>query len=304
MIDTFSLPNSLSKRSTKQFLIDVQNAAIAAGVTPENKSIAEGFAPFADFFCNSSVEFRTTSKSVQKRECSFRFVHFSSDSEIWSMASKWFHLDGLPFEFMDSIHKNFSLAAEGIDADARTGFHKVWAFLLEPCSLEHLLILESLPTGITKVIPTLKNYQLETISIIGVDYYNNTCNIYQVLPSGWINKKRIQSLLEILGFSEIENEWFIDIESYDSINLTFSWNSDIVERVAFYHVVDILDKIPNNSVLQKFAIECPIVVSKREFIHSIAFSHNEHYHKIEVDYDGTITDMYRNIVRNFQKLLN
>lgn len=275
-------------RTSARFLSDLVIAAQAAGLPPNKAKIAEAFAPFAEYFCSQPVEIRTTTLEPQRREVSFRFVDETAHGEVWSLARSWFELMGPEAAWMSAVHATFGLRAEGIDADVRTGFRKVWAFLSAGHPLERFIALKGAPPALQSVRDVLARYDLAHMSIVGTDHFNSTCNLYPMLAPGWANREVVRELAKALDFEPLADDWLAYVERSVAANFTFSWASGRMERMSFYRPAMSLEELPDDPVLQRFATQCPVLTPHRAFIPSIAYSRQGHYRKLELDYDGNI----------------
>ena len=277
-----------SERTPANFLRDVGAAAKAAGVLADPKAIAFAFAPFADLFCSCPVELRTTSVSEAERDVSFRFVDERARGNVWSTARDWFGLTGAPRDFMDAVQRTFELAAEGIDADVRTGFRKAWAFLAAGHPAERFAQLASAPSALKAAGDILARHGLTHFSIVGTDHHNATCNLYPMLQPGWATPQSVQELAASLDLAPMDETWLQWIERSVAANVTFSWSTGQVERLSFYRPAMSLEEVPDDPALRRFATECPALPPQRVCIPSIAYARKGHYRKVEVDYDGGI----------------
>lgn len=277
-----------SARTPAGFLQDLRRAAEAAGIVPDRRAMADAVAPFADLFCTQPVELRTTSVPGERREVSFRFVDETAHGRVWEIARSWFELSGAPRDFMDAVHKTFKVRAEGIDADVQTGFRKDWAFLAAGHPLERFAALDGAPPALKRVRDVLAHHGLHSISIVGTDHHNKTCNLYPMLAPGWANRDVIREVARALDFAPMDESWLEHIERSVAGNFTFSWSGDSAQRMCFYRPAMTLEDVPNDPVLRRFAAECPIVAAQRVFIPSVTWARTGHYRKLEVDYDGNI----------------
>lgn len=276
-----------SPRTPGRLLGDLLLAARAAGVEADRRAIAFGIAPFADRFCSTPVEIRTTTVDASSREVSFRFVDESARGEVWRLARDWYAPEGAPRTFMDAVQETFELRGEGIDADVRTGFRKAWAFLAKGYRASRFAALPGAPEAIASVVETLERHGVHHISIVGTDHHNGTCNLYPMLAPGWATRERVESLAHDLGFAAIDPSWLEHVEHSVAANYTFSFSAPGTQRLAFYRPAPSLELVPNDPVLRGFAAECPSIAPQRVYIASFAYAKTP-YRKVEVDYDGGI----------------
>lgn len=267
---------------------DLLGAAKAAGVEADRGKIAEGVALFAERFVSQPVEIRTTSLDPSKREVSFRFVDESARGEVWKEARDWYQIGGEARALLDAVTGQFGVRAEGVDADVRLGFRKVWAFLDKGYASRRFEGLPGAPAALAKIRSVLEKHGVQHLSIVGVDPANGTCNLYPMLRPGWASAGAVAALAADLGLPALPTGWLELAERSVAGNFTFRWGSDRVERLAFYRPAMSPDELPDDAVLRGFALGCPIVAPQRVFIPSITYAHGTSYRKVEVDYDGNI----------------
>jgi hypothetical protein len=280
------------ERSPGSFLFDLLRAAGAAGVVADRRHVAEGIAPFADRFCSKPTEIRTTSLSEAKREVSFRFVDEQARGEVFELARDWFRLSDQGATFMSAVHQAFPLRGEGIDADVRTGFRKVWAFLSEGFRLDRFTELPGAPGALRDVAGVLTRFGLQHMSIVGTDHHRATCNLYPIIAPGWGNATRVAELAAALGFPAMNPAWLDKIDRAVAANFTFSWDSGEPLRLAIYWPGMSLDDVPDDPLLRTFAEHCPVIAKQRAFISSVAYARGGDYRKLEVDYDGQMVGVF------------
>ena len=167
-----------------ELLLDLEQAAAAAGVPSDRGKLAEGLAPFAEQFASCPLEIRTTSLPEDAREVSFRFVDESAHGELWPIARRWYRVGGEPAAFLDAVYERMEVRAEGIDADVRRGFRKVWAFLTLGHRAERFAAMPGVPAALAPSIATLEKHGLQHLSIVGIDPASRTLNLYPMLAPG------------------------------------------------------------------------------------------------------------------------
>jgi aromatic prenyltransferase len=280
--------SAAQSRLTARLMNDLMKCAAHAQVTADRAKIAEGLALFAESFTSKPVEIRTTSQPLGQREVSFRFVDEDARGEVWRLAKDWYELTGEAQAFMDACTSRFAVRAEGIDCDVRSGFRKVWAFLGLGYRSQTFEQLPGAPSALRRVRNILEAYGVQHISIVGIDPAKRTCNLYPVLERGWARREVVTRLAKDLNFDAVPESWLDHIERSVAANFTFSWDTDRMERLAFYRPALSEAELPQDQMLRDFALNCPIVAPARAFIPSIAYSRNGHYQKVEVDYDGGI----------------
>ncbi|HET9959128.1 MAG TPA: aromatic prenyltransferase [Polyangiaceae bacterium] len=280
--------SAAQSRASARLMNDLVTCARHAGVIADRAKIAEGLALFADRFASKPVEIRTTSQPLAKREVSFRFVDEDARGEVWNIASDWYEIEGEPRAFMDAITSAFGIRAEGLDCDVRGGFRKVWAFLDQGFRSERFERLPGAPPALVRVRSVLERYGLQHMSIVGIDPANRTCNLYPILRPGWATPEVVASVARELSFNGMAEGWLQHIERSVAANFTFAWDSERVERLAFYRPAMSPEELPDDELLRQFALRCPTVATQRAYIPSVAYASSGHYRKVEVDYDGGI----------------
>lgn len=271
-----------------ELLLDLEQAAVAAGVEADRTKLADGTALFAERFAECPVEIRTTSLPGHEREVSFRFVDEDARGELWPIARRWYRIEGEPAVFLNAVHERMAVRAEGIDADVRRGFRKVWAFLGLGYRAERFAALPGAPASLSRVLDVLEAHGVQHESIVGIDPANRTLNLYPMLAPGWASADRCKALARDLGLGAIPEDWWRHVERSVAGNLTLSWDRPNAVRFAWYRPAMTEAEWPDDPVLQGFARGCPVRAEQRATIPSVAVTEHGGYRKLEVDYDGRI----------------
>ncbi|MFX1280680.1 MAG: aromatic prenyltransferase [Promethearchaeota archaeon] len=288
----FKLKNDLN-----QMVKDIHTLCNLTGVNFNEEAIWRGLNAYKKFYSGSSLSIRTTTKPVEKRDISVRYVEMMipHNPDPYTIALR----EGLIKKNGHPIHKmileafdTFDMMGYGVDIDARKGLSKIWPFII-PGSIEPLFSMKFIPETIKKYESYFKNHKLTTLALFAFDFLHNTTNIYFMLkdPSTTTNDK-CRRLIEDLGFRVPSEELLNYCRNAVHLNYTFSWDSEKIERLCFGVACHNAREVPIHlhPLMQKFIKGSPFQSEVHKFIYGITFTPDGLYYKIENDYNGTMVD--------------
>ena len=288
----FKLNNDLN-----QMVKDIQKLCILTEVNFNEKAIWKALNAFKEFYSGSSLSIRTTTKPVERRDVSVRYVEMMipHNPDPYKVALN----EGLIEKNGHPIHKmiletldTFDVMGYGVDIDARKGFSKIWPFII-PRSINPLFSMKYIPESIKKYEAYFKKHSLTTLALFAFDFLKNTTNIYfMVKDTSTATYEKCKTLVEELGFKPASREIMESCRNAAHLNFTFSWDSEKIERLCFGIACHDVKKVPVHfhPLIQKFVEESPFQSDIHKFIYGVTFTPDGMYYKIENDYNGTMVD--------------
>lgn len=280
-----------------QLVKDMRKLCEITGVKCNEDAIWKALKPYSQFYIGAPVSIRTTTKPVEKRDVSVRYVDLMHihDPDPYTTAIN----EGLIEKNGHPIHKmiveaqnTFHIMGYGVDIDARNGLSKIWPFVV-PGSIDPIFSMKSIPESMKKYKDYFNKHGLTAFSLFAFDFSRNTTNIYFMLqkPSKATYENCV-ALVEDLGFEIASKEVMESCVDAAHLNYTFSWDSDIIERVCFGITCNHYNEVPIHlhSVMKEFVEKTPLQSEKKKFIWGVTFTPDGLYYKIENDYNGTMVD--------------
>ncbi|MFX1325324.1 MAG: aromatic prenyltransferase [Promethearchaeota archaeon] len=288
----FKLNNDLN-----QMVKDISILCELTDVKFNEEAIWKTLNAYRKFYSGSSLSIRTTTKPVERRDVSARYVEMmiphNPDPYVVALKEGLIEKNGHPIHKMiiETLDK-FDIMGFGVDTDARKGFSKIWPFII-PGPIDPLFSMEYIPKSIVKYENYFKKHGLTILALFAFDFLHNTTNIYFMLknPSA-ANYKSCRGLIEDLGFEVPSKEIINYCCNAAHLNYTFSWASEKIERLCFGVACHDVNKVPVHlhPLIQKFVSRSPFQSDTRKFIYGITFTREGYYYKIESDYNGTMVD--------------
>jgi len=280
-----------------QMVKDLFKIGEIAGVECNEDAIWKVLKTYEKFFAGAPVSIRTTTKPVENRDISVRYVEFfvphNPDPYTTAINEGLIKKNGHPIHemIMEAI-ESFHVMGYGVDLDVRTGFSKIWPFVV-PESIEPIFTMKSAPLSIKKYEDYFKKHGLNIFSVFAFDFSHNTTNIYFMLKQPpKATYENCTSLVEELGFEIASKEIMEACCNAAHLNYTFSWDSEKVERLCFGIAVDDFREVPVHlhPLMKEFVEKTPLQSEKKKFIWGVTFTPKGIYYKIENDYNGTMVD--------------
>lgn len=280
-----------------QVVKDMVKLCELTGLKSNTEAIRKVLTTYDKFFRGAPLSIRTTSKPVEKRDVSLRYVEMmiphKPDPYTTAIEAGLLERNGHPIHEMivESIN-TFDMMGYGVDLNASTGLAKIWPFIV-PGSIEPIFSMKSIPSSMKNYIDYFNRHGLTAFSLFAFDFLHNTTNIYFMIENDFrADHDSCKSLVEELGF-DIQSEELIEYcRDAVHLNYTFSWDSEKVERLCFGMTCHDADKVPVHlhPIIKEFVDNSPFQSEVHKFIYSIAYTANGFYYKIENDYTGSMVD--------------
>ncbi|MBD3196646.1 MAG: hypothetical protein GF317_16440 [Candidatus Lokiarchaeota archaeon] len=284
-----------------QTLEDLKKIADFAGVECDEEAIWEVFNAYKDFFTGSSISIRTTSKPVEKRDVSIRYVELmmQHDPDPYITATKegLIEKNGHPLHKMFyEIYDKFEMMGHGVDLDVSKGLTKIWSFMA-PCPVDRIYTMETIPDSVKTLKDYFSRHGLNEFVLFALDFYHKTVNIYFLVrdPSK-VKPEKYETLLKEVGFEPASREIMEKCTKATTLYYTFNWETNKVERVCFGVLCpEGAEGVPVHfhPIMKEFVEKAPFATDKRTFIYAITFSPEGHFYKIESDYNGTMIEILK-----------
>lgn len=286
----FQLHNDLNK-----MVDDIMKLCEITGVKGNKDAIWNVIKSYEPFFTGASISMRTTTKPVEKRDVSTRYVEtmipHKPDPHTTAINNGLIKNDNHPIHKMyQETLDTLEVIGYGVDLDARFGLSKIWTFLV-PDSIDRLASMKYAPKSLKNFMNNLKKHALTLLAIIGFDFSNNTMNIYFMLKQPpTATREKCEALVKECGFKVESQEIMEKCAQAVHLSYTFSWASDKVERICFGMATDNMGQVPVHfhPLMKEFVEKTPLQSEKGKFIYSVTFTPKGLYYKIENDYNASM----------------
>lgn len=280
-----------------QLVKDIGKLCEITRIKCNEEAIRRAIKPYSQFYIGSPVSIRTTTKPVEERDVSVRYVELmhihDPDPYTTAINEGLIEKNGHPIHKMiREVQDNFHIMGYGVDIDARIGLSKIWPFVV-PRTIDPIFSMKYIPNSMRKYKDYFYKHGLNIFSLFAFDFSNNTINIYFMLqrPSKATYENCI-ALVEDLGFEIASKEVMEGCVDAAHLNYTFSWDSERIERLCFGITCDHYSEVPVHlhPIIKEFVNKTPLQSEKKKFIWGVTFTQNGLYYKIENDYNGTMAD--------------
>ncbi len=282
----------------KQLVDHVLKIGELAEVSCDEKAMWKVLNAYKDFYTGSTVSIRTNTKPKEKRDISVRYLEHmiphNPDPYTTAINEELLKKNGHPIHKMvDEILSTFDILGWGVDMDARRGLSKIWPFLV-PGPFEPTYSMSTIPRSIKKHKNYFSKHGLNVFSVFGLDFLNNTTNVYFMIKDPSKAKQEIyESLLKELDFEIASPEVMKKCCEALTIYYTFSWDTERVERICFGIGCSEEGQIPLHfhPLIKKFVENIPTITNVRKFIISITFGRDGLFYKVENDYTESMIEL-------------
>lgn len=280
-----------------QLIKDMLKLGEIAGVKCNEEAIWKALNVYRQFYIGSPVSIRTTTKPVEKRDVSVRYVELmhthNPDPYTTAINEGLIEKNGHPIHKMiREAQKTFHIMGYGVDIDARIGLSKIWPFVV-PGTIDPIFSMKYIPDSMNKYEDYFNKHGLTAFSLFAFDFRHYTTNIYFMLqrPSKATYENCV-ALVEDLGFEVASKEVMEGCVDAAHLNYTFSWDSEKIERLCFGITCDDYKEVPVHlhPLMKEFVEKTPLQCEKKKFIWGVTFTPDGLYYKIENDYNGTMAD--------------
>ena len=281
----------------EQMVKDISKLCEITEVRSNEDAIWTVFNAYKKFFAGAPISIRTTTKPVEDRDVSVRYVEFfiphDPDPYTTAINKGLIEKNGHPIhEMIVEAIDTFDIMGYGVDVDARTGLSKIWPFIV-PGSIDPIFSMNSSPESMKKYKDYFEKHRLTAFSLFAFDFSHNTTNIYFMLKQPpKATYENCVALVEDLGFEIASKEAMEGCCKAAHLNYTFSWDSEKIERLCFGIICDDPKEVPVHfhPLMKEFVEKTPLQSESRKFIWGVTFTNNGLYYKIENDYNGTMVD--------------
>jgi hypothetical protein len=281
----------LSLRAEK-LIADVANAAAVAGAAFSPAQVKPVVAAFEEFFIESAISFRTTTKKVGARALNFRYVELARPHDALAIAHRHALLprgSGTAESALLAIQGDFPILGYGVDVGADFGLEKIWSFFPHrPWPAPMVADLPYMPNAVRTYLPFFQRFQLDLVSLLGIDFRSQTVNLYFMQRPGLYAAADVSAMFSELGF-EVPTPALLDLcRRAVPVYCTYSWDSDAVQRLCFGIPFKDGAKPPSgmDSVIDRYVEHAPFASGGRSFILSVTANATGCFVKIENDYNG------------------
>ncbi|TXT67426.1 MAG: hypothetical protein BAJALOKI1v1_100039 [Promethearchaeota archaeon] len=289
------------KTDLGQMVNDLKIIGNFAGVECDEEKIWEVLNAYKEFFSGSSISIRTTSKPLEKRDVSVRYVELmvqhDPDPYLTATNKGLLEKNGHPLHKMFyEIYDNFEMMGHGVDLDVKRGLTKLWSFIA-PCPIERVYSMKTIPDSVKSLKDYFTKHGLHEFVLFALDFYHKTVNLYFLVrdPSK-VKPEKYEDLLREVGFEPASREIMEKCTEATTLYYTFDWETDRVERICFGVLCpEGADQVPTHfhPIMEDFVKKAPFATDKRTFIYATTFTPNGHYFKVESDYNGTMIEILK-----------
>lgn len=249
---------------------------------------------YPSYFAESAVEFRTTTKALEKRDVSFRYVELDRPHDPYALAVEKGLLGSAtrPVDrLVPELGSAFEIQGWGVDASVQAGLEKIWPFFAKQYPMNRLHELKSLPSAVNEHRGYFEKHRLRHVGIVAADYRHETSNLYfMVTKPGTVTPEGVAAMIQDAGFKAPAAEELAYDAMTVAINLTFSYASARIERLCFYVPAPTIEHVPADvrETLGTAVDDAPVIAPQRAYIIGRTYTPNGSYTKLEVDWTGTI----------------
>ncbi|MBD3196955.1 MAG: hypothetical protein GF317_18020 [Candidatus Lokiarchaeota archaeon] len=285
------------KNNLEQLVKDTLKLCDLVGVKGDENAIWKVLNTYEEFFRGSSLSIRTTTKPVERRDLSIRYVELMQahkpDAYTSAIENGLIENNGhIIHQAIKEAIETFQIMGYGIDIDARKGLSKIWPFVV-PGSIDPIFSMKNYPKSAAKYKEYFKKHGLEIFSLFAFDFSHKTTNIYFMLKDPSKNTlEACKGLVTDLGF-ELESDEVMEMcANAAHLNYTFSWDTDTVQRLCFGITCQNADEVPTDlhPLIGEFVENSPFQSDIHKYIYGVTFMPDGVYYKIENDYNGTMVD--------------
>lgn len=282
-------------RTLQRLADDLAVAARLTQVPFSEAKILGALRDFSDGFLRGSVQIRTTTHPVERRELCFRYLVLESGRnplEI-ALASGALRATGHPiFGWLDCVEARMHALGYGADFEASHGLVKLWTFLAGGFDPRAFLDLPLVPRGLKASISVLQELQLERVTIVGVDFARGSVNLYFD-----VHRARFDLLARAcarLGFAAPSDAAQEHAAQARCLGVTCAWDQPQIERLCFYVPDFARHEVPAyHPHLRAYAEAAPALVEDPRFILGWSHGRGGTYFKLEDDYTGDVNAVFQ-----------
>jgi hypothetical protein len=271
---------------------DLLATAALAEVPAEPEAVRRDVAAFAESFRGAAIETRTTTKPVEERGLSYRFVELDrpTDPHRQALDAGLLSPGDRPVDrLVPELKERFEILGWGVDFEVSHGLEKIWPFLACGYPVEEACALSSLPAAVRDHADFFARHGLTHFSIVAADYRHESANLYFMIPPDEaLSEARIDAMLDELGMPALR-EMVRFASRGVALNLTFRYDAPDIQRLCLYVPAPTAADVPVSldPLLERLVERAPVRADHRSFIPGATFTRSGPYMKLEVDYTGT-----------------
>jgi len=274
-------------------MADIKRAAALMNIPCADEIVWDILLAYEEFFTEQAVAFRITTKEQQELNVRYQTLRPHDPYEI-ALQHGFLRRNGHPVhKVMPALQKMRPEAGWLIDIGVTHGLEKIWGYFVKPFSIEEVCAMPFMPPSLRNRLDLFKQYSLNWVSVIGVDYIGHSVNIYFLLGSFPNSPEIAARTIADFGF-EVPSQEELEINGNGFVLYpTFTWDSDEVERLS-YAGAGPLEKVPVHwhPLIKRFAEEAPLRSNPRMFTFNPCYVRGKpKYYKLEADYHGNIFAM-------------
>ena len=285
------------KRSLVTLRADLIAVAKLTGVAYCENTLERVLNTFEKGFLNHSIQIRSTTKPLDKRDLCFRFLDLESREHPLEHALRKGEVSPNGHEIYDwlpTLAEHFPALGYGVDFEATRGLTKIWQFIDGAYNPEALQALPIMPRGYSASLPLLRELGLDSLTIVGADYVHNSVNLYfRPSQASHHTGALVSTACERLGFAPPSVTAKVHASKTGCIAVTYGWQSPSIDRICFYVAGFSREDVPAyDPLLRNYARNVPALVDDPRFI--VGWSHGPRgtYLKIEDDYTGDVSNIF------------
>ena len=249
---------------------------------------------FEACFCTSPASYRTTSHPPEQRNLSVRYFGFGCDLNPYetAVAKGLITPNGHPIETLyDEAISTYPNPGHGVDLGTRNGLEKIWVLPYGYTPTEDAVQLPSLPEAARQHLGFFQKYGLDHLIVLGIDYLHKTINLYFTTPPEAERREKLLQMAQELGFTVGD-----EVETFPqliSVYFTFSWDSPKCVRMSAVTPLLTKDEFPFQYYPEaRRYFENPPVLTEEPIAGFLpAYTANGNYFKIDMDYNGGLSQM-------------
>lgn len=282
------MTDSTQHDTLNELMSDIQTTADQLGV-PVADRLWDVLRVYQQPFLEDPVGLRITTKDD---ELNVRYQTLApQDPYARALEHGFLTRNGHPVhEVMVELQDKLPHAGYSVDLGVTHGLEKIWGFFRDPLTIEHTIALGSMPPSVGKHLDLFKQYELDWVCVIGVDYTGHTANLYFIKDAFPNSPAIARQFVVDAGFPpppDVDND--LNGNAF-TMYLTFSWDSDQIERIS-YALAGPAQAIPAHwpQKVHTFAAQVPIRAEERIFTYNTCYGRGvPDYYKVEADYRNSI----------------
>jgi hypothetical protein len=236
----------------------------------------------------------TNTKPAGQRSLHVRYVQLLRPHDAYATALEegFIQPSNRPIdELMLRLRSEYAIQGYGVDADAGTGFAKLWVFLRDAVPIEKICAMPFLPPAVAAHREYFRKHGLAGVSLFAVDFRSGTTNIYFMIGEpGHFPAARVSEMIQDLKLDMPSDSLVERCSRALTIYPTFAWDRLTIDRLCFGIPAPDADSAPVHldPVIARYTAEAPFATARKQFIYSVTPARGGGFIKIENDYSGAM----------------